>query len=623
MIGRIYNKYVKERFFNKILISYTCVIILVLSILSFFIYQNILSSQRNKATNYNLQVVQNINTYFELKNIRSKQILQQLYLGQNSFIKAEDISNIFSLLENDTDYLSSDYLIKNDAMLKYLKSSCALDFDILGIYVLKTKDNKAFYYNINSNESNRLTIDIDGLNKFLDKKHLGTKMILTHNVFYSDYQKNTDDIFTFISNVNSASFNNRIGLLMINFSKNAIKALYSNIDDNFKSNVLVLTQDGEIVFDSSDLYTKGVYSDFQSIKKIASASPVTLIDKKNVVNVVSSNETGLIIISTLPNSDIYKNISSSRNAIVLILILSILVSLIMLYSISKVFSKRVKQINITMRQVESGNLSSRIKVHNNKDEISQIASNFNNMCDNLNEYINKVYVADLKRKDAELKQRTSELYALQAQINPHFLYNTLETIRMRALTTENEEVSKMIRTLAELFRSSIKKKIIVKISDEINFCKNYLEIYKIRYGHNLEINYKIEDDILEYAILKHLLQPLIENSIVHGIDTLRGNNQITLSGSKSGDHILFTISDNGNGISSEKLLHIQQMISNPSNDENDNIGLVNIDQRIKLIFGETYGIKIISKKDFGTTIEVKIAAKTVKELEENVQGYVS
>lgn len=621
MIKNIYKKYIKEKFFNKILLSYTCVIVLVLSILSFFIYQNILSSQRNKAISYNSQVVQNVKAFFDLKNIRTKQILQQLYLGQYSFMNSEDINNIFDLLENDTDYLSSDYLPKNVAMLKYLKSACSFDSDITGVYLLKTKDDKIFFNNVNPSDSTKLSIDTIKLDEFLDKTYLGTKLFLVKNNFFFQNKKTSNDVFTFAANISSKTFKKRIGTLLINFSSNTIKASYSGIDNNFDSHVFVLTKYGEIIFDSSGQQHNSMYPDFENIREYITESPTTMINKNNIVNIITTKDSDCIIISTMSNSQIYRN-GSSKKTILFILLLCILIALLMSYTIISLFSRRIKEINITMKQIEAGNLSSRIKVHNNSDEISQIASNFNTMCDNLNEYIDKVYVYDLKRKDAELKQRTSDLYALQSQINPHFLYNTLETIRMRALTSENEDVSKMIRTLAELFRTSINKKIIVKISDEINYSKNYFEIYKIRYGPDLEVNYQIDEEILEYGVLKHLIQPLIENSIVHGINTIRGNNRISIKGSRSENDILISISDNGNGIRAERLLEVNKMLEQSDISENESIGIVNVDQRIKLIFGRIYGVSISSKLDEGTTIEVKIPAITVKELEQNVQGHI-
>lgn len=622
MIKTIYQKHLKEKFFNKIMLSYTCVIVLVLSILSFFVYQSILFSQRNKAVSYNTQVVQNIKSFFELKNARANQILQQLYLGENSFMNVEDILKIFDLLENDTDYMSGEYLTKNQAMVKYLKSACSFDFDITGIYLLKTKDGKVFYNNVNPSDSAKLTVDTEKLNSFLDKTRQGTKLLLEKSIYQVDSKTNSNDIFSFATNISSATFNKRIGVLLINFSKNTIKATYSALDENFASDVYILTKNGEVIFDSSGVYDGGVYPEFETIKKSVSQSPVTLIHKNNITNIIATKDSGCIIISTLSNSQIYKNSSSSRNTILLILVLSILGAFVMSYAIISLFSRRIKAINIAMSHVESGNLSTRIKVHGNRDEISQIASNFNKMCDNLNNYINKVYVYDLKRKDAELKQRTSDLYVLQSQINPHFLYNTLETIRMRALASHNEDVSKMIRTLAELFRSSINKKIIVKIHDEIKYCKNYFEIYKIRYGPDLEVTYQVDHDILEYGILKHLIQPLIENSIVHGINTVRGNNKISIKGWKSNEDIYISITDNGHGIKEERLLEIRKMLEAPDVTVNESIGIVNVDQRIKLVFGSTYGIHINSNEGNGTTVEVRIPAVTVKELEENVQGNV-
>ena len=187
----------------------------------------------------------------------------------------------------------------------------------------------------------------------------------------------------------------------------------------------------------------------------------------------------------------------------MISLISILVILVLTYLSTSIFSKRVRSVVNVIKQIEIGNLNIQFKEPDSFDEIGQIYGSLKLMCHRLSEYIQREYVyylekktSQLRQKDAELKQKNAELYALQSQINPHFLYNTLEIVRMKALINGDAEVGKMVWTLADLFRNSIKGGIVVKISDEVNYCKTFLELYNIRYEGRLKVIFDIDEDIM-------------------------------------------------------------------------------------------------------------------------------
>lgn len=605
MLSSMYKKHFKDRFFNKILLTYTLIIIFSLTTLSLFILKDITSSIWNDAEQYNTSVVQSVSSYFELKREKVKTVIQQLYINHKAF------SDVLNLLETDANLFSDEYLSMKMAMDSYLVSSISADDDISKITIVKAQSGDAYSQPNNPQDS----IDMTLIDNYISANSQVTQKIIPSPINSSNRDNNR---FSIITCIKSKDFSKIIGALFINFSDYSIHKAYSDLDKEFYNDVLVVTNEGYVIYDSSNRYSRKL-SEYDPLTNSFNSS----FHKDNIINTKVLNDLGITVASIVPKSQVLQSTKGIRSTIYSILAICILMALILSYMSITHISKRVKAINHAMNRVKSGNLSARISVAGNDDEINQIATNFNQMCDELTTYINEVYISGLKQKDAALKQRTAELYALQSQVNPHFLYNTLEAIRMRAVTTENKDVSTMIRILATLFRNSIKKGMVVKVRDELNYCKSYLELYNIRYEQSLEVIFDIDEDILDYGIIKLLLQPLIENSVVHGINMNQSNNIITVKGWKTGDNINFSITDNGNGIDEYTLSVLTKSLESTNPSESESIGIINANQRIKLIFGSNYGINIDSKKGAYTTLSVNIPAKTIEELNDNVQSIVS
>ena len=218
----------------------------------------------------------------------------------------------------------------------------------------------------------------------------------------------------------------------------------------------------------------------------------------------------ILIAGIIPEKQISETTSLLRQTIFAVAGLLIVGSILIAYFVISIFSKRTKSIMAAMEELQKGNLSVRIPSVDDGDELSLISSGFNNMCINLDEYIKKVYLS-------EIKQKNSQLIALQAQINPHFLCNTLEVIRMRAVSKGADDVGEMIYILATLFRNTIRKDMIITILDEINQCRMYLQLFCIRYKDSFSYNIDVQNELLTFSIPKFTLQPVIENYIVHGI----------------------------------------------------------------------------------------------------------
>ena len=204
-------------------------------------------------------------------------------------------------------------------------------------------------------------------------------------------------------------------------------------------------------------------------------------------------------------------------------------------------------------------------------------------------------------KEQELK-RKNELKALQAQINPHFLYNTLDSIVWMAESKKSEEVVLMTSALAKLFRTSISKgEEVISINNEIEHIKNYLIIQKIRYKNKLDFEIDVDDEILHNKVLKIILQPLVENSIYHGIKNKDGIGIITIKGRRIQDKILLQVIDNGTGMTPAE---IDKVFNKKGRQSGSGIGVYNVNQRIKLYYGDEYGLGYESEIDKGTIVSV-------------------
>ncbi len=269
--------------------------------------------------------------------------------------------------------------------------------------------------------------------------------------------------------------------------------------------------------------------------------------------------------------------------------------------VSAKVSKPIKQLEKQMRKVENGNFDINFEVKG-EDEVKHLSKTFNIMVAKIKQLMGEII------KEQEEK-RKSELKALQAQINPHFLYNTLDSIVWMNENHNYEGVTVMVAALAKLFRISISRgNEVIRIADEIEHARNYLIIQKIRYKDKFDFTIEAEPDLLQARTLKLILQPIIENAIYHGVGPISEKGEIQISVTRDEDIVLFKISDNGYGIKPEVLKEL--LSSESKSPHSDGVGLKNVNERIKLYFGKEYGIQIESEIDVGTTVNIRIPFMT-------------
>ena len=240
------------------------------------------------------------------------------------------------------------------------------------------------------------------------------------------------------------------------------------------------------------------------------------------------------------------------------------------------------------------------------DEIGKLAVSVNDMSEHLEVLVDHI-------KEDERKMRHAELRLLQEQINPHFLYNTLDTIVWLIESNDSEKAVNMVISLSDFFRLVLSKgKEFITIKEEEQHIRSYLEIQQVRYHDILDYEINIDPSIYKYQILKLTLQPLVENSLYHGIKYKRAKGIININGCLEGENIVLTVCDTGVGMDDDTLQKLRDEISKPCKETQSGFGLANVNERIRMYFGSEYGMHIESEKNVGTTVRIILPAKLEK-----------
>lgn len=308
------------------------------------------------------------------------------------------------------------------------------------------------------------------------------------------------------------------------------------------------------------------------------------------------------IIAIIPTEQYEEDIIRLRSWTIFICASCCMFALLISLGLSGSISMPLRKLSAMMEKVGKGDFNVSIS-YESKDEVGILSGHFNKMVVQVQKLIQEVYQEQYLKQKAELK-------SLRMQINPHFLYNTLESINWMARIKGVPEIGDMVKALGDLMRASISGDDFIPVKDEISNIVNYLKIQKFRYGDRFEAYINIGANIEQLIMPKLILQPIVENAIVHGLEEKYGNGRIEITGTLEDGQVIITITDSGVGMVEKKAADI---LSGPednshkemesSNDGHTHIGLINVDRRIKLYYGQQYGITIISSPGKGTSVK--------------------
>ncbi|TCL61501.1 histidine kinase/DNA gyrase B/HSP90-like ATPase [Hydrogenispora ethanolica] len=347
-----------------------------------------------------------------------------------------------------------------------------------------------------------------------------------------------------------------------------------------------------------------VYGEYGKIlqKGILNAVAGSALRKGFVINFITNDVTQWKLLSIVSINDLNKNYANIQRLILIIGIVAIIVAIYISVIISQKITGPVRELVRSMRKVMAGNLNvnaAATSAADPVDEMKELNEVFNEMTKELRYLIEEVYQENLREKEAELR-------ALKAQINPHFLYNTLDTIYWMLVLKGDEETSVLITKLGEILRYSIKKgNSNVTVQEELQQIENYLFIQKARFEDALTYELQVDPNIFGCEILSFLIQPFVENAVNHGITNGRGYGKVLIKGYRQGENLIFEISDDGKGMTEAQLATITAQ-KNHGDPVQRGIGIANVHHRIKYYYGSPYGVKIESEIDKGTKVTIML-----------------
>lgn len=315
------------------------------------------------------------------------------------------------------------------------------------------------------------------------------------------------------------------------------------------------------------------------------------------------------IIAVVDKSYITNAIQGSEKFIIYMALADLLFALIVIYIISSSFTNRLEILSIHINKVKKQEYEV-IDCNEGRDEIGRAIREFNHMTVKMQELITDVYEVNIQKKAIEIERRKAEIKALQSQINPHFLFNVLESIRMRSVIKKELETAQIIKYVAKVFRRLLEwGDDMISVKAEMEYIEDFLKIQKYRFGDKIEYELNINDEAQDVMIPKMIFQPLVENACIHGIEGEKYGGKITVRLEYNYSNILCNISDTGIGIKEEKLKDIVENLDREYEGKK-NIGISNVYNRLKLIYGKDFDFKINSILGQGTNIIIRIPVNT-------------
>lgn len=398
------------------------------------------------------------------------------------------------------------------------------------------------------------------------------------------------------------SGNSTLGVLLVDMNYSSIEQLLTKANtDNSSEYVYLMDGNGELIYHPKQML---IYTDLYQENNLAAAEyedgsrQEEFLGEKRLVTVRTISYTGWKIVSVVPMSAFDMGISGMRFFVILLVALCMLMIILLNQLVSARIAKPLQRLNASVRDWESGNMNPDIYVGGSL-EVEHLGRTLRSTVAQIQELMHDILVE-------QEEKRKSELDALQSQINPHFLYNTLDSIVWMIEGEHYEDAVFMITQLASLFRIALSRgKTIIRIGDEIMHARNYMNIQKVRYKNIFSVDFSIDETILDCCTVKLVVQPLLENAIYYGVECMDGDGEISVIGYRRENDIYIEVKDNGLGMPKETVDALLKE-NNRVRGKGSGVGLINVHNRIRLRFGKPYGLEIESCPDEGTTVRIHL-----------------
>lgn len=582
--GFYYSLSIRKKISILFILAFS-IVLAILAILTYKVSSNILI---NKAVD---NTVQNINL-----------VLKQFDI---IFDNAENYSKIAITDKNVQDIL--DNVSPEDPLVLYNNEKIIQN--ILGnIIYPKTFIDSVMIYDTYGNiyDSGGIMIDSEISNTVPEFSQYD-KSLLWIDTQRSNYQRDlmNFDIVTLFRKVQSAQTGRFIGAVETCITERYISSLYSNIKLGETGEIFVVNLDGQIVSHTDkELVYKNIRNEpyFDWIEKGEGGKIFLINNIKYLVVCRHYSRLNWIITGLVPLAEVTKDNRDLTGYILIIGITCVILAVFLSIMIAASITNPLIKLKKAMKYIGDGDFETRVHTYS-KDEVGVLAMEFNKMAKRTSELMSNIF-------NEQKKKREYELALLQSQINPHFLYNTLESICGLAELNRNDEIINTVSKLAAFYRGVLSKgSNVIPVREEINITRNYLEIIKVRYGQSFDYSFELNEEVYRFNTVKLVLQPLVENSISHGLRNKKGKGLIVIKGFVDSDKVNLHVIDNGIGMKPEDI----ELIFKPQGIDykTKSFGIKSTDERIKLYFGLDYGLEVDSTYGVGTTVKVSLPAREI------------
>ena len=393
-----------------------------------------------------------------------------------------------------------------------------------------------------------------------------------------------------------------LGVLLVDMNYNSIEQILKKANvGNSSEYVYLIDGKGEIIYHPRQ---KLIYTDLYQENNIEAAgyedgsTEEIFQGEKRLVTVKTVSYTGWKIVSVVPMSSFDMGMTGTKYFVIMLVTVSMLAVILLNQLVSASIAMPLKKLNNSVKEWETGNMNPSIYIGGSM-EVEHLGCTLRSTVEQIRQLMQDIVVE-------QEEKRKSELDALQSQINPHFLYNTLDSIVWMIEGERYEDAVFMITQLASLFRISLSRgKTVISVEDELKHARNYMNIQKVRYKNIFEVRFDIDPEILQCCTVKLVVQPLLENAIYYGVECMDGDGEIDVNGYRREDDIYIEVRDNGLGIPEDE---VEQLLkeNNRVHKRGSSVGLLNVHNRIRLRFGEEYGLEIESEPDEGTTVRIHL-----------------
>ncbi|WP_172455468.1 histidine kinase [Paenibacillus sp. BIHB 4019] len=572
----------KTKIVQKLFVGYLLMVLIPFLIFGYFVY--------NQAQSRFLEQY--------LRN-RQELIEQASNSLQVDLTQVESVYQLFQYNEYMLEYLSGNYRSESQYVYNLLKN-------IRPLYSFVSVGNKQIQgirmYSINP-EVETLEPEFGETNELIHKPEYGEIQALPPGKGLWVMKQSTSQQYPsliYYQKIYNSQFSKQIGIMEIKVSDDVINMLMEKIKTKKDDRVLIISPDSKLLFGDLD-HTEEV----QLVQKSASAiiqesksGHYIVRGKRLLSNMVTVESLDVVVISYTNEKGVFENLKKELQFVALGGVICLFMLSAVYYWIVSSLTKRIVKLSRHMRRVGFDNLSMYTERTNDRDEIDYLTSSYNAMLQRIDDLVNKVHREELLRKEADYK-------VLQAQIKPHFLYNTLESIRMMAEVNEAPEVANFTHTFGKLIRYSLSNdKFETTLHDELEHVRNFLQIHKIRVGERLDYAIEVDARINRFVCPRFILQPLVENSIIHGLSRLRKQWMIRLRIYEENGYLKVEIKDNGVGIEADRLRMIQGVLHGELDlerlqTESGGLGVYNVHERIKSFYGNQSGLSLNSNDPNG------------------------